>query len=151
MKNLFFVDHIAKTIAATKNTLKKASVLDSNEYTELMKRVNRHPDYKIIVKVTKKPTNKNNHEGLNGPFIEKYIAIKDNAETLKKEYNAAKELGGFPVARKWFLKTFEGFNMDDAIAEIIAKAGQDEAPAVSDDQKREPHQLATTEPQKAAA
>lgn len=121
MKNLFAVNFAENTIVASKTTLKKASIPNSPEYKTLMKLMKQNPTFTIAEKEIKQATGKNTYKGLNTPFIEKYISIQDNAEELNRQYEKASELGKFPLVRKWFLDTFENFNMTAAKDEI-AKA-----------------------------
>ena len=118
MKNLFAIIHAENTIIASKTTLKKASVPNSPEYKELMKLMKKHPTYAIAEKEIKKAEGKKTYEGLNKAFIEKYISIQDNAGDLNEQYAKASEMGKFPLVRKWFLNTFENFDMATAKKEI---------------------------------
>lgn len=121
MKSLFTVCFEENTIIATKTTLKKASVPNSPEYKALMKLMKQNPTFSIEVKEIKKAEGKKTYAGLNNDFIKDYISIKENAEELKQQYNKAYEMGKFVMARKWFLNTFENFDMEEA-KEKIAKA-----------------------------
>ena len=118
MKNLFAVNFAENTIVASKTTLKKASIPNSPEYKELMELVKQMPDFTITEKKIKKSASKKTYEGLNKNFIMQYLSIQNNAEELKKQYEKAAELGKFPLVRKWFLNTFENFDMDTAKKEI---------------------------------
>lgn len=118
MKKLFVIDFAKKTITATKATLKRASVFNSPEYKELMELMKQMPDFTITEKKIKKSASKKTYEGLNKNFIMQYLSIQNNAEELKKQYEKAAELGKFPLVRKWFLNTFENFDMDTAKKEI---------------------------------
>lgn len=121
MKNLFTVDFANNSIIATKTTLKKASVPNSNEYKALMKLTKQHPTFSIVEKEIKAAEGKETFKGLNKVIIEKYISIQPNAADLQKQYGKAVELGKFPLVRKWFLNTFEGIKME-AIKEAIEEA-----------------------------
>ena len=121
MKSLFTVCFEENTIIATKTTLKKASVPNSPEYKALMKLMKQNPTFSIEVKEIKKAEGKKTYAGLNNDFIKDYISIKENAEELKQQYKKAYEMGKFVMVRKWFLNTFENFDMEEA-KEKIAKA-----------------------------
>ena len=118
MKNLFAIIHAENTIIASKTTLKKAGKPGTPEYKELMKLMKKHPTYAIAEKEIKKAEGKKTYEGLNKAFIEKYISIQDNAGDLNEQYAKASEMGKFPLVRKWFLNTFENFDMATAKKEI---------------------------------
>ena len=118
MKNLFAIDFANNTIVASKTTLKKASIPNSAEYKALMKLTKQNPTFTVVEKEIKKAEGKNTYKGLDKAFVEKYISIQDNADDLNKQYAKAAEMGKFPLVRKWFLNTFENFNMELAKAEI---------------------------------
>jgi len=118
MKNLFAVNFAENTIIASKTTLKKASIPNSPEYKELMKLMKKHPTLTVVEKDIKEAIGKKTYKGLDKAFVEKYISIQDNADDLNKQYAKAAEMGKFPLVRKWFLNTFENFDMETAKKEI---------------------------------
>ena len=118
MKNLFAIDFANNAIVASKTTLKKASIPNSAEYKALMKLMKQNPTFAIVEKDIKKAEGKQTYKGLNATFIEKYISIQANAADLTAQYEQAAKMGKFPLVRKWFLSTFENFNMELAKAEI---------------------------------
>lgn len=118
MKNLFAIDFASKTIVASKTTLKKASVPNSPEYKELMKLMKQNPTFTIAEKKIDQKEGKKTYAGLNKDFIMQYLSIQTNAEELKKQYEKAAEMGKFPLVRKWFLNTFENFDMATAKKKI---------------------------------
>lgn len=120
MKNLFAINFAENTIIASKTTLKKASIPNSPEYKALMKLVKQNPTFAITEKAIKKAVGKKTYEGLNKEFIMQYLSIQTNAEEMKKQYEKAAEMGKFPLVRKWFLNTFENFDMASAKEEIVA-------------------------------
>lgn len=135
MKNLFAVNFAENTIIASKTTLKKASIPNSPEYKALMKLMKQNPTFTVETKVIKEATGKKTYEGLNKAFVEKYISIQTNAADLKAQYEQAAKMGKFPLVRKWFLNTFENFDMD-AAKEAIEKAIFDEIAAASAAEKK---------------
>lgn len=118
MKTLFAVNFAENTIVATKTTLKKASVPNSAEYKALMKLMKQNPTFTIAEKKIKKAEGKKTYEGLTKVFIKEYISIQSNSADLTKQFEKASEMGKFPLVRKWFLNTFENFDMDEAKEEI---------------------------------
>ena len=118
MKNLFAIDFANNAIVASKTTLKKASIPNSAEYKALMKLMKQNPTFAIVEKDIKKAEGKQTYKGLNATFIEKYISIQANAADLTAQYEQAAKMGKFPLVRKWFLNTFETFNMELAKEEI---------------------------------
>ena len=119
MKTLFAVNFAENTIIATKTTLKKASVPNSPEYKALMKLMKHNPTFTVEVKEIKKAEGKKTYAGLNNDFIKNYISIKQNAKELEQQYSKAYDMGKFAMARKWFLTTFENFDMEAAKEEIF--------------------------------
>lgn len=120
MKNLFAINFAENTIVASKTTLKKASVPNSPEYKALMKLMKQNPAFTVAEKDIKKAVGKTTYKGLTATFIKAYIAIQENAEDLKKQFEQASEMGKFPLVRKWFLDTFKNFNMEEAMDQITA-------------------------------
>ena len=120
MKNLFAINFPEMTITASKTTLKKASVPNSAEYKELMKLMKQNPGFSIVEKEIKQATGKKTYRGLTDALIKKYISIQPNSAELEKQYKKAFEMGKFPLVRKWFLDTFEDFDVEEA-KEKIAK------------------------------
>ena len=118
MTTLYFVNHVDETIVASKTTLKKAGNPNSKECKELMKLKKLYPTYAVIEKYIKPAEGKNTHKDLTNDLIKRYISIQDDAENLKKQYEEVYKMGKFPLVRKWFLKTFKNFNMDDAKKEL---------------------------------
>lgn len=122
MKNLFTVSFAENTIIATKTTLRKASIPNSPEYKALMKLMKQNPMFAVCEKEIKTPTGKTTYKGLNTAFIQQYISIQPDSEVLRAQYEKAAEMGKFPLVRKWFLNTFENFNMESAKKELIEAA-----------------------------
>ena len=118
MKNLFAVNFADNTIIASKTALKKASVPNSVEYKDLMKLKKQHPTFEVVAKEIKKHEGKKTHKGLTDKLILAYISIQPNADDLKKQHDEAKELGQFPLVRRWFLNTFKDFDMATAKEEL---------------------------------
>ena len=114
----FRFDFPNNAIVGSKTAIKKAGNPASKEYEELKKMRKLQPDFQIVQKDVKKSSGKQSYKGLNAEFVEAYISIQVNAEALSKQYQAAKELGTFPLVRKWFLTTFKEFDMEKAKEEI---------------------------------
>ena len=138
MKNLFAVNFAENTIIASKTTLKKASIPNSPEYKALMKLMKQNPTFTVAEKDIKEAIGKKTYKGLDKAFVEKYISIQTNADDLNKQYAKAAEMGKFPLVRKWFLNTFENFDMETAKKEIeqaifaeIAAATEKKSPVLT--------------------
>lgn len=114
----FRFDFTSNTIVGSKTAIKKAGNPDSKEYKELMKLREIQPEFQVVEKEVKKSSGKQSYKGLNRDFVEAYISIQPNADTLNKQYKEAKEMGTFPLVRKWFLTTFKEFDMEEAKREI---------------------------------
>lgn len=120
MKNLFAINFAENAIVATKTTLKKASVPNSPECKALMKLMKQNPTFVVVEKEIKRPNGKKTYAGLTKAFIIEYISIKENADTLKLELEEVTKKGTFPLVRRWFLDTFNDFDMANAKEEIKA-------------------------------
>ena len=125
----FTINFIDKTITGTKASFDKASKGYGPIYEELAAKMAAHSDFKPVIKEQKKHTAKakETYYGLDDPFMKTYISIQETAEQDGAEYEAVKkaaEAAGrkvYPLAKKWFLNKYEGFNMKDA-KEAISKA-----------------------------
>lgn len=114
----FRFDFPNNAIVGSKTAIKKAGNPASKEYEELKKMRKLQPDFQIVQKDVKKSPGKQSYKGLNRNFVEAYISIQSNADTLNKQYMEAQEMGTFPLVRKWFLTTFKEFDMEEAKREI---------------------------------
>lgn len=117
----FRFDFPNNAIVGSKTAIKKAGNPASKEYEELKKMRKLQPDFQIVQKDVKKSPEKQSYKGLNRNFVEAYISIQSNADTLNKQYMEAQEMGTFPLVRKWFLTTFKEFDMEKA-KEAIAQS-----------------------------
>ena len=118
MKNLFSLNHVDKTIVASKTTLRKAGIFGSAEYKELMHLLNENSGYAVAEKVIKKSTGKKTYRGLTAALIRDYLSIQPNCEEMNTLFNQAWERGGFSLGRKWFLESYKDFNVESAKQEI---------------------------------
>lgn len=126
----FTIDFPTKTITGTKASFNKAGKGFGAEYEELAAKLAAHPDYTLVVKEQKRKTTKakRTYEGLDFDFMEAYIEMQTEAQKLKKEYEAVKQMavtcGGskYPLTKKWFLGKFstedQPFDMDKARKDI---------------------------------
>lgn len=122
----FTLDFVAKTITGTKASFDKAGTGDGDEYLELVTKLAAHPDFTLVVKKNKPTSTKNTYHGLNFSFMEEYISIQTNAADLMRRYEAAKKMAKdrgtkvYPFTKMWFLKEFEGFDIEKAKENINA-------------------------------
>ena len=129
-KNAFTVNFFAKQIEGTKTAFARASKPDTNEYNELIVLMERHPSFKLHeIEPKKHITGKNrSYEGMVDGFMKEYISTQENAESMLKEYEAAKALAKkehknpYPIMKKWFLDQYSSkekpFDMKAAKAAI---------------------------------
>lgn len=118
-----------RTIVGTQASFDKASKGFGPIYDELAARIAGQPTFGFEVKEPQKKSNKakETYHGLDDPFMKAYISIQKTAEQDGAEYEAVKkaaEAAGrkfYPLAKKWFLNKYEGFNMKDA-KEAISNA-----------------------------
>ena len=126
----FTINFFEKTIIGTKASFNKAGKGCGPEYEELTAKMAAHPDFKLVVKEQKHKSNKakRTYDGLNFDFMEAYIEMQPEAQKLKKEYEAVKEMAEircsskYPLTKKWFLGKFgtedQPFDMEQARKEI---------------------------------
>ena len=129
----FTVDFFKKSIIGTKASFDKASKGEGPIYEELASKMAKHPDFKLKVKEQKhSKAKKQTYEGLDFDLMKKYISIQDNAEELLTKYEGIKKfakdsgLSVYPITKKWFLETFEGFDVMEA-KKAINKANYSKA------------------------
>ncbi len=124
----FKYDFVKNTIVASKAALRKASDPASKEYKELMAMMERQPTFRVVEREIKKSSNKTTYKGLTTQVMRDYIGSDDEK---KKELDKALEIGGYPMAKQWFLSTYEKPTMADIntkvtqgrIAKIRVKTG----------------------------
>lgn len=78
----FSVDFENRQIVATNATLKKAQRYGSKEYKELCKLSKAHPQFDVVAKEIEKNETKRTYLGLDYAFIEKYISIQSDANSI---------------------------------------------------------------------
>ena len=123
----FIIDFLRKQIIGTKASFDKASKGTGAIYEELATKVAKHPNFKLVVKEQKKHISKPKkvYDGLTFEFMEQYIAVHDDAESVMREFKAVKntykglKMSVYPATKKWFLDKYKGFDMATARAEIV--------------------------------
>lgn len=120
-KNAFAVDFFNKAIIGTKAAFNKASKGEGSHYEELTRLMAQHPDFKLVIKEPKiHKEKKETYEGLTFDLMKAFIEIQSNSKELMKDYEDVKQfavdakMSIYPVTKKWFLETFEGFNVKKA-------------------------------------
>ena len=139
----FTIDFIGGQIIGTKASFDKASKGCGPIYEELAEKVAHHPNFKLVVKEQKKHNSKpkRTYDGLTFEFMEKYIAIQDDAKRAMREYEATKNTsknmnaGAYPSVKKWFLKKYEGFDMKTARNEICEAKRKEAGECLSAEQE----------------
>ena len=127
----FTVDFAKKEIVGTQTALTKAQRYGNDEYKELCKLVEAHPQFKVVKKEVQENKSKKTYKHMDFRFMKAYISIQPNAAELMKEYRQVKEvaetlgLSVYPHTKSWFLKKFgtekERFDMKKAIEEMKEK------------------------------
>jgi len=125
-KTHFTLNFIKRQIIGSKASFQKASKGTGELYEELVRLMAQHPDFEIVEAEPKKKSNraKRSYEGLDFAFMESYIEIQQDSDTLMTEYEeikkTAKERSGkeYPTTKKWFIEKFgtkeNGFDMNVA-------------------------------------
>lgn len=146
----FTVDFLNKKITGTKASFDKARKGISPFYKELTEKIKTHPSFALEKKEPKKHSNKakRSYHGMDFKFMEAYIEIQTNAESIMKNYEEvrkmAKDTGTsvYPFTKKWFLqmfsteeKPFDMVEAKEAITEyriaLAEQRAQAEAPTIA--------------------
>ena len=121
---MFVFDYTNRTIVGSKTNITKAGKPGSKEQTALLKLMRKEPTFAVVAKEIDVKADKRVYDGLNFPFMEKYISIQADAAQLIEEYEAVKQMAEdtnrskYPLTKKWFLKKFavDGVPFDMAAA-----------------------------------
>ena len=86
----FHINYNSKTIEVSESFANKASVYNSNAYTELVEVQKAHPNYSVSIVKTK--TKKSSVKGITVEFMRNYIETHDDTNFLE-EFNKLKNGG----------------------------------------------------------
>jgi len=115
-KHSYFVDHINKEIKVTNNFMKKAGVLNTEEYKVFKLLREDNPGYEI--KLMAAVSNKKAYKTLTIEKMRAFITFKDGAEsetmkTFETVYTEAKVRGNaYPRVKSWFLSNYKDYADD---------------------------------------
>ena len=120
----------------TKAFEKQARIFGTPEYREWRAFLAENPGTEMVPKTLKKAKDKKN-DATNRTYekMAEYISLQDNAEELKKEFEAQKKLSivqksPYRFVLNWFLKTFPELKKEeDKKDEAEATAAEEAAPA----------------------
>lgn len=98
------VQFTTHTIEITKTFAEKASRFGSEEYNMLRTAMQDLPDFKIVVKATRKVRHRNALGGMTYEQMSKYISTLENPEELYAEFVKLRECGcNYAQVKQWFL------------------------------------------------
>ena len=112
------VNHNAKTITITKAYAKRANTPGTKEFRELANLHKAFPDYDIIHRTAVITADKETHNGLSVPQMEKIIKAsfenEDERNKAVEEFNKAKEFyqgnrSYYGKMKSWFLKKYPNY------------------------------------------
>lgn len=131
-KSIFTLNVVEKSIVGTKSAIARANKMMEPEYSELCGLLEKHPTFKVAVKKINQKKVKKTYNGLSIERMREYISTQDNKEEKLVEFEAilkvAEAMGAkYPLAKKWFLNTYEEYKVKDAKATDTAKASAQEA------------------------
>jgi len=115
-RNSYFIDHINKEIKVTNNFMKKAGVLNTEEYRIFKLLREDNPGYEI--KLMAVASNKKAYKTLTLDKMREFITLKDGAEsetmkTFETVYIEAKVRGNaYPRVKSWFLSKYKDYAAD---------------------------------------
>ena len=120
----------------TKAFAKQARIFGTPEYREWRAYRQDFPNAQMVTKTIKKAKNKKN-DAKNRTYenMAEYISLQENAEELKKEFEAQKKLSivqksPYRFVLNWFLKTFPELKKEEGKKnEAEATAAEEAAPA----------------------
>lgn len=109
-------NHTTSTVTLSKAFLRKANVVGSNEYKDLVALRQDFTDYSIAVKTIKKKTDKKRHAGLDYESMGKYIELTHGEDSpAMRAYEQVRALattqsGQYAYVKKWFLNSFPDYD-----------------------------------------
>ena len=117
MKQNVTVNHVGEKVFLTKAFAKKASVLGSTEYGELVRLRQECPNYEFVIREITKNSKKKTYSRLTYKKMREYISQvygKDSAAL--REYEQILKLsktqsGCYAYVRKWFLGAFPNYDV----------------------------------------
>ena len=119
----------------TKAFEKQARIFGTPEYREWKAYRQDFPSAQMVTKTIKKAKNKKN-DAKNRTYekMAEYISLQDNAEELKKEFEAQKKLSivqksPYRFVLNWFLDTFPELKEDEDKKDEAKAAAEEAAPA----------------------
>ena len=122
-KNPIKVNFENHTIILSKPFATRAAIPDSPEYKSLTDVQKCYPDYKIVVRTIKQPSNEH-YKGLTYSYMEYYISTHERADERIREYNEIRlraqcHSASYGYIKKWFLKAYP--QIDDFTPEDYKK------------------------------
>ena len=119
----------------TKAFVKQARIFGTPEYREWRAFLAENPGTEMVTKTIKKAKDKKN-DAKNRTYekMAEYISLQDNAEELKKEFEAQKKLSivqksPYRFVLNWFLDTFPELKEDEDKKDEAKAAAEEAAPA----------------------
>ncbi len=111
MKNDLRIDFAKNEIIMSRQFEKCASIAGSEEYRRLQLVRQDYPTFSVVRRSIKKAPTKETYAGLTYTYMESYIANHDNADAIRKVYDALRLIGAchkvsYPTIKKWFLETY---------------------------------------------
>ncbi len=100
-----------KTITLARAFAKKAAIMGSTEYNELLTVKEDFPDYTIKTRKISRNPNKETYRGLTYSYMENYIRQYDHSGSIMEEYEVLRFRAEchsirYPAIKKWFLARF---------------------------------------------
>ena len=122
--NGYKIDYTENTIIVTKNFLKRAGVIGSEEYTELVKVRKDFPDFEIVQREINKKEGKKTYGKLTYKVMEQFIMNaeeKNEVASVLAEFKRVQQLskvksGPYAYVKTWFLKRYENeFSQEETV------------------------------------
>ena len=110
--NSYDIDHVNRILYFGKKFMKLAKQYGTQEYNTFLGLIRDMPNYKIVIRETKKSETRMSTKGLTREFMERHIRTMkgENSEeykTFQKQlaYSAG-QINPYMYLRKWFLETY---------------------------------------------
>ena len=116
------------TIVVTKSFLKKAGIIGSQEYSELVQVRKDYPDFTIIQREISKKEGKKTYGKLTYKAMAEFIEAQEEEQSaaVLKEFERMQQLskahnGQYAFVKSWFLKRYQDvFGQDDEATEAAS-------------------------------
>ena len=118
MKTIFTLNFVNKSIVGTKSAIARANKCLEPEYSELCALLEKHPSFKVEVKMIEKKKDKKTYHGLSFQAMKDFIATQENSKLMLAKFEKVMEVAEakgakYPLTKKWFLKNYPNYKSNE--------------------------------------